>query len=63
MHDLVHASKCDSIILESSRMCQGVEALQCPLMVMSGLHESGKPPQTQLYLVSHTQLVHLHGFI
>lgn len=42
MHDLVHVSKFNCSILESFEMCQGVEALQHSLMVMSGPHDSSK---------------------
>lgn len=43
MHDLVHTSKCKFSILESFGTCQGVEALQRPLMVMSGPRNFGNP--------------------
>lgn len=42
MHDLVHISKCNVSILESSRTCLGVEALQYPLMVMLEPCDFGK---------------------
>lgn len=42
MHDLVHISKWKFSILETSGTCQGVEALHCLLMVMSGPCDSGK---------------------
>ena len=34
MHDLVHASKYDSVIMESFGTCQGVEELQHSLIVV-----------------------------
>jgi len=43
MHDLVHISKCNFSILECFGTCQGVEALQRPLMVMLGPRDSVKP--------------------
>ena len=42
MHDMIQYSKCDSTILGSSRNYKELEALQLPLMVMSGSHNSGK---------------------
>jgi len=43
MHDLVHISKFNFSILEISRTCEGVEALQRLLMVVSGPRDCGKP--------------------
>lgn len=45
MHDLVHASEYDYVILESSGTYQGIKALQHPLMVILGPRKSGKPPK------------------
>lgn len=45
MQDVVQDSKFDSTILESSGTYHGVEALQILLMIMSGPHDSGKPPK------------------
>ncbi len=52
MHDLVHASKCDFVILERFETCQGVEALHRPLMVMLGPRNSDKPLEpNQIWLL------------
>lgn len=45
IHDLVQPSKCDSTIFEISKNCDGFEALQLPLMVMSRSHDFDKPPE------------------
>jgi len=54
MHDLVHISKCHFSILESSGTCQGIKALQSPLMVMPGPHDSGMPLEpNQILFLTH----------
>ena len=54
MHDLVQSSKCDFTILGNFGTCQGVEALQLLLMVMSISHNFGKPPKlNQIWFLSH----------
>lgn len=45
MHDMIQSSKFDFSILESTRICQEVEALQLLLMVMSISRDSGKIPE------------------
>ena len=54
MHDLVHISKCNFSILESSKTCQGVNARQHPLMVMSRPRDSSKPVKpNQILFLTH----------
>ena len=63
MHCLVQASKCDSTILESSRTCQGVEALQLLLMVMSGYRDSSKSLELNLiWFLSHNPSIYMVSF-
>lgn len=60
MHDLVHISKCDILILESSGMCQGVKEPQRSLMVMSETHDSSKPLEpNQIWFLTYNLSIYM----
>ena len=60
MYDLVHISKCNFSILESSGMYQGGEALQRSLMVMSGPRNSSKTIKpNQILFLTHNPSIYM----
>ena len=60
MNDLIQSSKCDFITLENCKSCWEVEAVQLPLMVMLGSHDSGNIAKlSQIWFSSQIYFLHM----